>query len=595
MSSFTESLAQYREPVGSAGDSVDFLLNKRKLPSTAIERVPGVAELEVMISGSLDAPGSARSGRQQDQGQELARSLRSANFLVPKAVLARGSGESFSPSLLSRLKFGRSGASPMDFSPVFSNFPHVKPQLLERDTPEAQAIRRKLLRGAQVLIFQAGYSGKRFIFEHLKELGVKVSILDGPDSWAKCLVDEDVIESYIELDFTDYNTLFERAVDAILDSGITFDAVATFYEDAVAVVARLAEALNLPGNPSAACQAARNKYVTREIMRQHGLATPKCYRITDVVDLEPAGQHVGFPAILKPAFGAASMGVHKVSSQDELVDTFRAIRATMDVHLDTIWTQGTDLLLEEFYDGDEFDVDALMSKGEVVYASLSDNWACWEPWFQETGMNIPSLYPEEKQAELKAFASQTLRALGFTDGAFHVEVKYTSRGPRLIEVNARMGGMCVRDANLRTWGVDLVEEHIMTALGIPIRPRMPPEPLVCFAQAAVNAPYSGIVERSDWLEGLDKYAHCRLKRYLAKAGAKVTGPEDGMPDWVAEIIFEGPDVSELLREMREAVQSLPVPIRPFKEDARRGWFFPDFAYPFVRPEVHAVSENSANN
>ena len=36
------------------------------------------------------------------------------------------------------------------------------------------------------------------------------------------------------------------------------------------------------------------------------------------------------------------------------------------------------------------------------------------------------------------------QALGFHMGVFHVEAKYTSRGPRLIEVNARMGGGPVR-------------------------------------------------------------------------------------------------------------------------------------------------------
>lgn len=38
----------------------------------------------------------------------------------------------------------------------------------------------------------------------------------------------------------------------------------------------------------------------------------------------------------------------------------------------------------------------------------------------------------------------TPQALGFQLGVFHVECKYTSRGPRLIEVNARMGGGPVR-------------------------------------------------------------------------------------------------------------------------------------------------------
>lgn len=37
-----------------------------------------------------------------------------------------------------------------------------------------------------------------------------------------------------------------------------------------------------------------------------------------------------------------------------------------------------------------------------------------------------------------------LQALDFRLGVFHVECKYTSRGARLIEVNARMGGGPVR-------------------------------------------------------------------------------------------------------------------------------------------------------
>ena len=43
-------------------------------------------------------------------------------------------------------------------------------------------------------------------------------------------------------------------------------------------------------------------------------------------------------------------------------------------------------------------------------------------------------------AELEALCVNTLKCLGFSTGVFHVEAKYTSRGPRLIEVNSRMGG-----------------------------------------------------------------------------------------------------------------------------------------------------------
>jgi biotin carboxylase len=48
---------------------------------------------------------------------------------------------------------------------------------------------------------------------------------------------------------------------------------------------------------------------------------------------------------------------------------------------------------------------------------------------------------------------------------FHVELKYTSRGPRLIEVNCRMGGGVVRNMNLLVWGVDMVEEQLLCSAG----------------------------------------------------------------------------------------------------------------------------------
>lgn len=37
-------------------------------------------------------------------------------------------------------------------------------------------------------MLRAGYSGKKFIFDKAKELGVRVVVVDGPDSWAKSLV-----------------------------------------------------------------------------------------------------------------------------------------------------------------------------------------------------------------------------------------------------------------------------------------------------------------------------------------------------------------------------------------------------------------------
>ena len=81
-----------------------------------------------------------------------------------------------------------------------------------------------------------------------------------------------------------------------------------------------------------------------------------------------------------------------------------------------------------------------------------------------------------------------------------MELKYTSRGPRLIEVNCRMGGGPVRLTNLLVWGVDLVEEHLLTCAGIPSRPPVAGRPLVHLAEYSINAFKSGVIANTEYLK-----------------------------------------------------------------------------------------------
>ena len=53
-------------------------------------------------------------------------------------------------------------------------------------------------------------------------------------------------------------------------------------------------------------------------MREAGLPTPRNLAVTSLSDLPAAAQVVGFPAVLKPTSGAASLGVIKVNSLKDL-------------------------------------------------------------------------------------------------------------------------------------------------------------------------------------------------------------------------------------------------------------------------------------
>merc|ERR1719183_2891518 len=103
------------------------------------------------------------------------------------------------------------------------------------------------------------------------------------------------------------------------------DAVTTVVELSVPLVARLCEALGLPGFRPQAVDVARDKYRTRACLAAAGLPTPRNFLIKHEGELVEAAKCVGFPAVLKPVSGAASLGVKKVETERQLRDCYMEI------------------------------------------------------------------------------------------------------------------------------------------------------------------------------------------------------------------------------------------------------------------------------
>jgi len=445
----------------------------------------------------------------------------------------------------------------------------LPPDLLSTQSTEAQDLRRKLSRGATMVFISAGLPGKRFTFERAAELGIKSVVIEHPDSWSAGLVDEGIIAKFLPVDMSQSSDQVFKAMLRLIQElggdGKTgaVDGIATFVELSVPLVARLCEALGLPGHRPDAVDAARNKHATRAALKAAGLPTPRNGLIKSEADVDVVGKIVGFPAVLKPVSGAASLGVKKVSSGEEMLSCYREIVAELStlvvssgalikgdagtvggVHASAVVDMT--VLCEQYLDGCEVDVDVIMSGGEWKYAAVADNGPTLEPYFNETWAVCPSLLPKEQQVALKELAVNSVVALGFESGVFHVECKYTSTGPQLIEVNARMGGGQVRECNLLTWGVDLVEETLFAALGIPAGPDVPKKPLVSAAYCYVNAQKSGVVSNTGALEALRKRSGVVWARPLVKPGTQAVGPKEGLPTWLCDLLVKGSTPKEAL-------------------------------------------------
>lgn len=548
-----------------------------RVPRTRVSEAVGIDVYEgAASSGSAVAPapsGGARRGKIGDGDFRLAQLL-SPNGLPPpmsQEDRARATHDKVERAI-GRFTPGMSVNEKMGATPR---------RLLVLRGPDGQRMRRAVIRGSTIVFFTAGYEGKRFVYERAHALGVKSIVLESPDSWAKGLLDSGTISKFVPIDMSrSPQEVYEQALAAIKqlrqDPSIgEIDGVATVVELSVPIVARLTEALGLPGHEPEVVDRARDKGLTRAALKKAGLPTPPYCVIGCEADLARAAREVGFPAVLKPRAGAASLGVKKVGSERELLATFREVSQELsslivesgalvkdsgagkgvkaDVAIDT------SLLLERYLDGQEVDVDIVMSEGDWKYAAVSDNGPTLEPYFNETWAVTPSLLPRDKQVALKELAIGSVKALGFADGVFHVECKYTSVGPHLIEVNARMGGGPVYATNLRTWNVCLVEETLFCAVGIPCRPDVPPEPKECVANSDVNALRSGILRDLKFLEPLRGREGVVSVDPHVRVGDEVCGPSDGLPTWLVEVVVSRPtprEALDLLLQLEKEVQAL---------------------------------------
>src|SRR5262249_27027514 len=223
--------------------------------------------------------------------------------------------------------------------------------------------------GATVVVIGAGYPGKRHIYERIAELGARLVLVDEAGHWSEQLVMEGVASHWIAVPNPGDPDVDAAAVlDALSAEAIRPDGVLTFWELRVPVMARVAASLGLPGNPTDAVDTARSKLRTREASERAGLPTPRSQRVRSLDELYAAAAEIGFPAVVKPEFGALAVGTVRVDSIESLPDIYWIVRKELESPQTIDFRAGNDLLLEENIDGVELDVDLVLEDGECAFS-----------------------------------------------------------------------------------------------------------------------------------------------------------------------------------------------------------------------------------
>jgi biotin carboxylase len=417
--------------------------------------------------------------------------------------------------------------------------------------------------GPTVMVVGAGYEGKRRYYERLARLGARLVIVEEPGHWSESLADQIAGTRWVATPFSgDPDADAAAILGALERSGVRADGVLTFWEDSACEAARVAAALGLPGSPLEAVDAARSKVRTRELSARLGLPTPKAVRVRSLDELFAAAAEIGFPAVVKPEFGAESMGCVRVDGFGSLPGLYKLVRTVVTPEYNSIFRAGSDLLLEQYLDGVEFDVDLVLQDGECVFSSVSQNWPTAEPSFQETGLHLPPDHNKKAVAGLVDLSVQTVKAFGFRRGVLQVEGKCTSRGPRVVEVNSRMGGTRIHQMVEAVWGVDLIQAQLRSSLDLPQTLKPSRAPQCAVVNSIVYAPATGRLAGLPFGVVTPEGSLGVEVDIFGEIGQDVAGPDSTFATVLAEVTVSGKNLrrarSLAAQVLREPPRILPV-------------------------------------
>jgi biotin carboxylase len=98
------------------------------------------------------------------------------------------------------------------------------------------------------------------------------------------------------------------------------------------------------------------------------------------------------------------------------------------------------VLIEEFADGPEVSIDAAWVQGKIFPLYLARKVTGFYPHFEEVGHVVDAQDPLLKDPAFIGILEKAHQAVGFQFGITHTELRLTPTGPKIIEINARLGG-----------------------------------------------------------------------------------------------------------------------------------------------------------
>lgn len=322
------------------------------------------------------------------------------------------------------------------------------------------------------------------------------------------------------------------------------DGILTYADYALEETAELAQMLGLRYTDVDSVRASRDKQLQRKLFTDAGVPSPQSRPADSLQEARRVAVEIGYPVVFKPRNLGGSAGVLKVASEAEASAAYDEASQAGGFGYERV----DGILVEEMLIGPEISVETATTRGQTEIVAVTRKQTGFAPLFIETGHMVSaddSL--TEDSGEVAEVTRAAIASLNLTEGVCHVELILTESGPKVVEVNARLGGDLIPYLVALACERDLCLIAAQIAVGDPL---LPPSGVGTSAAISfLHPPRSGTLKTFNAQPPADSDTWLHRMDQLTPVGAQVTLPPDGYPSRIGFAVVTGDDFTQCTKRL----------------------------------------------
>lgn len=391
--------------------------------------------------------------------------------------------------------------------------------------------------------------GLRPAHKILKSYGVELTLFT--ETWRVKTQDSSIYDRIISFNNNEDAQWVKMA--QYINSVAPINGIAAYHERHQKTAALIGEALGIETNKLSTIELVYDKYLMRKKLIDAGLETASCKICGNKQDIVDFASENGFPFIVKPLSGWASIGVSKISSFDDIESAVKWFEKWYD--------SNCVMYAETFFEGREFSVEGVSCNGAHKFICVTEKFK-EESHFVEVGHCVPAKISSEEEMILKEHVERMLNLFGVSSGPTHTEIMLTDQGPHIIETHTRMGGDMIPDLVKFALDIDMMDLTVRLTLGENVLTTLPKEieakqhACIWYKMPRQSGKIAQLYQKTD----TEKLVNCKELVFLQNEGDVIEAVHDSFSR-TAYAICTGDTFDEAVNNSIQAVKDIVCVIK----------------------------------